>query len=88
MAGTSGKVSVTPFHLANSRMLWKTHSYLLLSVALFILNEQEIHMNVTNTSVFFIYRKWLISRGPKVFIGFQRRQKWLPVSAKEYKSNP
>lgn len=30
-------------------------------------HEQKIHMNVKNTSVFYIYGKWLISCGPKVF---------------------
>lgn len=63
---TSRKVSVTPFLLADSRTLWKSHSYLLLSLALFI-PIQKIHINVKNTNVFYIYGKGPISCGPEVF---------------------
>lgn len=64
MTRTSRQISITLFLQANS------HGRAILtffSLALLIPMDKKIHMNVKNTSVFYIYGKWLLSCGPKAF---------------------
>lgn len=88
MTRTSREVSVTSFLLANSRILWKSHSHLLLSLVRFIPMKKSTHECEKYQCILHLWKVAHFMWSQSFFFDFKGSRTGCQCLQREYKNNP